>query len=136
MADTENCERMSADEEVPMKSIGSQSWSWGLKGIPCIWRFLQNDCQQLPCRALQGWVTRAIWDCLLGEFRHVKATCEDGHEDQEGICSLLLFVRREVCCSAECFKDGGQQRSTGGNPCAEDLHLLLLRRGCCSLATP
>lgn len=43
--------------------------------IPCNWRFLQNDCLQLPCRALQGWVTRAIWDCLLEEFRCVKATC-------------------------------------------------------------
>ncbi|KAK6318088.1 hypothetical protein J4Q44_G00113790 [Coregonus suidteri] len=56
-----SCENMSADEE--------------LQVIPCNWRFLQNDCLQLPCRALQGWVTRAIWDCLLGEFRHVKATC-------------------------------------------------------------
>ena len=43
--------------------------------IPCYWRFLQTDFLQLPCRALQGWVTRAIWDCLLGEFRCVKATC-------------------------------------------------------------
>lgn len=43
--------------------------------IPCNWRFLQNDCLQLPCRALQGWVTRVIWDCLLEEFRCVKATC-------------------------------------------------------------
>ena len=43
--------------------------------IPCMWRFLQNNCLQLPCRALQGWVTRAIWDCILGEFRCVKANC-------------------------------------------------------------
>ncbi|KAK6324466.1 hypothetical protein J4Q44_G00038080 [Coregonus suidteri] len=42
-----------------------------LQVIPCNWRFLQNDCLQLLCRALQGWVTRANWDCLLGEFRPV-----------------------------------------------------------------
>ncbi|KAK6319285.1 hypothetical protein J4Q44_G00104960 [Coregonus suidteri] len=34
-SNTESCESLSADEEVPMKSSGSQSWSWGLKGIPC-----------------------------------------------------------------------------------------------------
>ncbi|XP_055770088.1 cilia- and flagella-associated protein 251-like isoform X3 [Salvelinus fontinalis] len=66
-------ESQSTYEEVPMKSSGSQSW--GLKEIPCNWRFLQNICLQLPCRALQGWVTKVIWDCLLEEFRCVKATC-------------------------------------------------------------
>ncbi|XP_055767304.1 uncharacterized protein LOC129842700 [Salvelinus fontinalis] len=95
-SDKELYESQSTYEEVPMKSSGSQSW--GLRGtllflpqhcradsndqliiklqvIPCNWRFLQNDCLQLPCRALQGWVTRVIWDCLLEEFRCVKATC-------------------------------------------------------------
>ncbi|XP_055766895.1 cilia- and flagella-associated protein 251-like isoform X3 [Salvelinus fontinalis] len=95
-SDKELSESQSTYEEVPMKSSGSQSW--GLRGtllflsqhctadsndqliiklqvIPCNWRFLQNDCLQLPCRALQGWVTRVIWDCLLEEFRCVKATC-------------------------------------------------------------
>ncbi|KAM9490909.1 uncharacterized protein ACWYII_003338 [Salvelinus alpinus] len=72
-SDKERFESQSTYEEVPMKSSGSQSW--GLKEIPCNWRFLQNDCLQLPCRALQGWVTRVIWDCLLEEFRCVKATC-------------------------------------------------------------
>ena len=42
--------------------------------IPCNWRLLQNDCLQLTCRALQGWVTMAIWDCLLEEFRYLEAT--------------------------------------------------------------
>ena len=41
---------------------------------PCNWRFFQNDYIQLPCRTMQGGVTRAIWDCLLEEFRHVKVT--------------------------------------------------------------
>ncbi|XP_071216582.1 chemotaxis regulatory protein ChePep-like isoform X2 [Salvelinus alpinus] len=95
-SDKERYESQSTYEEVPMESSGSQSW--GLRGtllflpqhctadsndqliiklqvIPCNWRFLQNDCLQLPCRALQGWVTRVIWDCLLEEFRCVKATC-------------------------------------------------------------
>ncbi|XP_055767369.1 uncharacterized protein LOC129842756 isoform X1 [Salvelinus fontinalis] len=95
-SDKERYESQSTYEEDPMKSSGSQSW--GLRGtllflpqhctadsngqliiklqvIPCNWRFLQNDCLQLPCRALQGWVTRVIWDCLLEEFRCVKATC-------------------------------------------------------------
>ncbi|KAM9492779.1 uncharacterized protein ACWYII_004489 isoform 3-T3 [Salvelinus alpinus] len=72
-SDKERYESQSTYEEVPMKSSGSQSW--GLKEIPCNWRFLQNDCLQLPCRALQGWVTRVIWDCLLEELRCVKATC-------------------------------------------------------------
>ncbi|XP_055769887.1 uncharacterized protein LOC129845934 isoform X2 [Salvelinus fontinalis] len=95
-SDKELYESQSTYEEVPMKSSGSQSW--GLRGtllflsqhctadsndqliiklqvIPCNWRFLQNDCLQLPCRTLQGWVTRVIWDCLLEEFRCVKATC-------------------------------------------------------------
>ncbi|XP_055766875.1 uncharacterized protein LOC129842363 isoform X1 [Salvelinus fontinalis] len=95
-SDKELSESQSTYEEIPMKSSGSQSW--GLRGtllflsqhctadsndqliiklqvIPCNWRFLQNDCLQLPCRALQGWVTRVIWDCLLEEFRCVKATC-------------------------------------------------------------
>ncbi|XP_064871877.1 uncharacterized protein LOC135569003 [Oncorhynchus nerka] len=30
-SDTESCESLSADEEVSVKSSGSQSWSWGLK---------------------------------------------------------------------------------------------------------
>ncbi|XP_055767336.1 uncharacterized protein LOC129842730 isoform X2 [Salvelinus fontinalis] len=95
-SDKELYESQSTYEEVPMKSSGSQSW--GLRGtllflpqhctadsndqliiklqeIPCNWRFLQNDCLQLMCRALQGWVTRVIWDCLLEECRCVKATC-------------------------------------------------------------
>ncbi|KAM9492790.1 uncharacterized protein ACWYII_004501 isoform 2-T2 [Salvelinus alpinus] len=92
----ESYESQSTCEEVPMKSSGSQSW--GLRGtllflpqhctadsndqliiklqvIPCNWRFLQNNCLQLTCRALQGWVTRVTWDCLLEQFRCVKATC-------------------------------------------------------------
>ncbi|XP_071216440.1 uncharacterized protein [Salvelinus alpinus] len=95
-SDKERYESQSTYEEVPMKSSGSQSW--GLRGtllflpqhctadsndqliiklqeIPCNWRFLQNDCLQLTCRALQGWVTRVIWDCLLEECRCVKVTC-------------------------------------------------------------
>ncbi|XP_055766989.1 uncharacterized protein LOC129844858 isoform X1 [Salvelinus fontinalis] len=95
-SDKELYESQSTYEEVPMKSSGSQSW--GLRGtllflpqhctadsndqliikfqvIPCNRRFLQNDCLQLPCSELQGWVTRVIWDCLLEEFRCVKATC-------------------------------------------------------------
>ncbi|KAK6302140.1 hypothetical protein J4Q44_G00281930 [Coregonus suidteri] len=36
-SNTERCESLSADEEVPMQSSGPQSWSWGLKGIPCNW---------------------------------------------------------------------------------------------------
>ena len=32
-SDTESFESLSADEEVPMKSSGSQTWSWGLKRV-------------------------------------------------------------------------------------------------------
>ncbi|KAK6306969.1 hypothetical protein J4Q44_G00221170, partial [Coregonus suidteri] len=46
-------------------------------------------------------LTKAI--CVLHNFM-----------DQEGTCSSPPCARGEVCCSAGCFKDGGQQRSAGG----------------------
>ncbi|KAK6310054.1 hypothetical protein J4Q44_G00199350 [Coregonus suidteri] len=116
-----------------MNSSGSQSWSWGLKAIPCNWRFLQNDCPQLPCRALHGWVH--CRECNQGHLglphggiqACVKATCvlHNFMRMDTRTCSSPPCARGEVC-SAGCCTDGGQQRSMGGNPCAGDLHLLLL----------
>ncbi|XP_071244688.1 uncharacterized protein [Salvelinus alpinus] len=135
----ERYESQSTYEEVPMKSSGSQSW--GLKEIPCNWRFLQNDCLQLPCRALQGWVTRVIWDCLLEEFRCVKATCvlrnfmRMDTRTRRGSAARRR-VPEEKSAALQDVSRMGSNNAARGNPCAGDLHLLLLQRGCCSLATP
>jgi hypothetical protein len=64
-------------------------------------------------------VTRAIWDCLLEEFRCVKATFV-----LHNFMMMDMRTRRgSAACrrvpeekSAGCFKHGAQQCRTGGNP--------------------
>ena len=93
--------------------------------IPCNWRFLQNDCLQLMCRALQGWVTRAIWVCLREEFWCVKATCVlHNFMRMDMRTSWGSAARRHVPEERSAALQNVSRRganSTGGNPCAGEL---------------